>query len=108
MLQEGCGYIWPYASLLYALVDVKSRTFDQMIQAARSGKQNIVEGTVDKSSSYEMMLKLVNVARGSLKELLEDYKDYLRVNKLKLWHSNSQEVEAMRRVGIDKQTLHSS
>ena len=55
-----------------------------------------------------MMLKLVNVARGSLKELLEDYKDYLRVNKLKLWHSNSQEVEAMRRVGIDKQTLHSS
>ena len=82
-------------------VDAKSRTFDQMIQAARSGKQNIVEGTVDMSSSFEMMLKLINVARGSLKELLEDYKDYLRVNKLRLWQSDSKEVDAMRRVGID-------
>ena len=82
-------------------VDVKSRTFDQMIQAARSGKQNIVEGTVDKSSSYEMMIKLINVARGSLKELLEDYKDYLRVSRLKLWDSSSQEVVAMRKLGVD-------
>ena len=61
-------------------VEPRDRTYDQMIQAARSGKQNIVEGTIDKASSYEMCLKLLNVARGSLKELLEDYKDYLRVN----------------------------
>lgn len=82
-------------------IGVHDRTFDQMIQAARSGKQNIVEGTVDKATSYEMAIKLINVSRGSLKELLEDYKDYLRVNGLALWSLDSKEVDAMRRLGTE-------
>ena len=61
------------------------RTVDQMIQAARSGKQNIVEGSADGTSSSEMELKLLTVARGSIKELREDYEDYLNVRGLKIW-----------------------
>ena len=81
-------------------IDKRDRTHDQMIQAARSGKQNIVEGIVDKSTSYEMAIKLLNVARGSQKELLEDLLDYLRVRNLNLWVSNSEQVKAMRKFGI--------
>lgn len=61
------------------------RTIDQMIQAARSGKQNIVEGSMASGTSKEMELKLTNVARASLEELLNDYKDFLRTRKLHLW-----------------------
>ena len=61
------------------------RTVDQMIQAARSGKQNIVEGFADGVTSTEMELKLLNVARASIKELKEDYIDYLRLRSLPLW-----------------------
>ena len=61
------------------------RTVDQMVQAARSGKQNIVEGFADGVTSTEMELKLLNVARASLKELEEDYLDYLRRHSLSLW-----------------------
>lgn len=61
------------------------RTVDQMVQAARSGKQNIVEGFADGVTSTEMELKLLNVARASLKELKEDYVDYLRSRGLGLW-----------------------
>ena len=61
------------------------RTVDQMVQAARSGKQNIVEGFADGVTSTEMELKLLNVARASLKELKEDYLDYLRRHGLALW-----------------------
>lgn len=82
-------------------LDKRDRTYDQMLQAARSGKQNIVEGTVDKSSSYEMMIKLLNVSRGSYMELLEDFHDYLRVRKLRLWEAASKEVAAMRRLGTE-------
>ena len=60
------------------------------------------EGTVDKATSYEMAIKLINVARGSLKELLEDFKDYLRVRGLKLWPLDSREVEAMRKLGVEQ------
>lgn len=56
-----------------------------MVQAARSGKQNIVEGSEDGKSSTEMELKLVNVARGSIRELLEDYKDFLHNGRYPLW-----------------------
>ena len=56
-----------------------SRTRDQMIQAARSGKQNIVEGSMASATSSEMEIKLTGVARASLEELLEDYRDFLRV-----------------------------
>ena len=75
------------------------RTIDQMVQAARSGKQNIVEGNEVAETSVETMLKLLGVARGSLQELLVDYEDYLRVRNLRLWASDSKEVAAMRKLG---------
>ena len=56
-----------------------------MVQAARSGKQNIVEGSEDGKSSSEMELKLINVARGSIRELLEDYKDFLHNHRYTIW-----------------------
>ena len=62
-----------------------SRTTDQMIQAARSGKQNIVEGCSVSKTSPQTELKLIGVARGSLEELLEDYKDFLRQKGLEIW-----------------------
>ena len=61
------------------------RTIDQMVQAARSGKQNIAEGSMVSATSKETELKLTNVARASLEELLLDYQDFLRINKLKQW-----------------------
>ena len=61
------------------------RTIDQMVQAARSGKQNIVEASMASGTSKEMEIKLTNVARASLEELLIDYKDFLRNNKLTYW-----------------------
>ena len=61
------------------------RTVDQMIQAARSGKQNIVEGIEDGVASTEMQLKLLNVARSSIQELREDYRDYLISRNLTIW-----------------------
>lgn len=65
------------------------RTIDQMIQAARSGRQNIAEGTAASSTSKETEIKLLNVAKASLQELLLDYEDYLRVRGLTLWDANS-------------------
>lgn len=68
----------------------KDRTVDQMVQAARSGKQNIVEGSADGSTSTEMEIKLLNVSRASIQELREDYKDYLISRKLTMWtHGHS-------------------
>ena len=61
------------------------RTHDQMLQAARSGKQNIVEGRADAASSAEMEIKLYGVARGSLHELLNDYLDYMRTRQIEKW-----------------------
>ena len=63
------------------------RTVDQMVQAARSGKQNIVEGTEDGTTSTEIHIKLLNVARASLQELREDYRDYLISRQLPLWNA---------------------
>ena len=74
------------------------RTIDQMIQAARSGKQNIVEGCSASTTSAETEIKLLNVAKASLQELLEDYKDYLRVRGMQLWSENSEKHEQARRV----------
>lgn len=74
------------------------RTIDQMVQAARSGKQNIAEGNAIRATSEEMCIKLLNVARGSLTELLVDYEDFLRVNGHKQWGKASKEVVAMRRL----------
>ena len=61
------------------------RTIDQMVQAARSGKQNLAEGNIDRVTSKEMEIKLTNVNRASLHELLLDYEDYLRVRGLEQW-----------------------
>lgn len=65
-----------------------SRTIDQMRQAARSCKQNIVEGCGDGTVSAEMCIRLLGVARGSIRELLEDYGDYLRQNDLEIWSAD--------------------
>mgnify|MGYP000783851101 CR=1 FL=1 len=62
------------------------RTVDQMIQAARSGRQNIAEGASASTTSSETEIKLLNVAKASLQELLLDYEDYLRVRNLEIWH----------------------
>lgn len=66
-------------------ISPKDRTFDQMVQAARSGKQNIVEGSQVSGTSKELELKLTNVARASQQELLEDYRDFLRNRGLAEW-----------------------
>ena len=71
------------------------RTVDQMVQAARSGKQNIVEGFADGVTSTEMELKLLNVARASFKELKEDYVDYLRAHKLVLWDKRNPRYDGL-------------
>lgn len=73
-----------------------SRTKDQMEQSARSGKQNIAEGYLQKS--IEGKLKLLGVARGSLEELLNDYLDFLRQRKLKLWPKESPQAQAVRKL----------
>ena len=62
------------------------RTYDQMLQAARSGKQNIVEGRSDAATSAEIEIKLFGVARGSLHELLNDYEDYMRTRRILFWN----------------------
>ena len=72
------------------------RTVDQMVQAARSGKQNIVEGSEDGQTSSEMEIKLLNVARGSLQELRSDYQDYLNTHRLPLWTSDSDRQRRLR------------
>ena len=77
----------------------RDRTNDQMIQAARSGKQNILEGSQASGTSKKTELKLTNVARASLEELLEDYRDFLRVRGLRLWERNSREAVFVRRLG---------
>jgi four helix bundle suffix protein len=75
------------------------RTIDQMVQAARSGKQNIAEGCKAARTSKETELKLTNVARASLEELLADYHDFLRVRDLPLWGKDSKEARFVRRLG---------
>ena len=66
-------------------IDKRSRTHDQMVQAARSGKQNIAEGCMVSGTSKKSELKLIGVARASMEELLQDYEDYLRQGGLPLW-----------------------
>lgn len=73
----------------------KDRTRDQIIQAARSCKQNIVEGLADGVTSTEMQLKLLNVARASLKELREDYEDYIKSRHLRFFASGEPRYDAM-------------
>ncbi|MGV3663875.1 MAG: four helix bundle suffix domain-containing protein [Prosthecobacter sp.] len=78
------------------------RTIDQMIQAARSGKKNILEGTKASVTSKEMEIKLMGVARASLEELLDDYVDYLRARDFPRWEKSSKEAQYVRRLGSRK------
>jgi four helix bundle suffix protein len=84
------------------------RTIDQMVQAARSGKQNIVEGSKASGTSKEMEIKLTNVARASLEELLEDYRDFLRVRDLAIWNKDSKEARYARKLGHKSNTTYES
>jgi four helix bundle suffix protein len=74
------------------------RTVDQMVQAARSGKQNIIEGSKAATTSKETEIKLTNVARASLEELLEDYRDFLHVRDLNIWDRDSTEALYVRKL----------
>ncbi len=79
-------------------LEKKDRTYDQMIQAARSGKQNIIEGSMASGTSKEMEIKLTNVARASMEELLTDYRDFLRSHNIKEWtkdHPYSQRLSEL-------------
>ena len=75
------------------------RTVDQMIQSARSGKKNILEGSKAALTSKETEIKLTNVGRASLEELLDDYRDYLRVREHREWDKDSKEAQYVRRLG---------
>lgn len=96
-------YFYQKSNVLYQLTYVFTkrfltrgdRTIDQMVQAARSGKQNIVEGSADGVTSMEMELKLLNVARSSIKELKEDYEDYIVSRRLKRWTVGSPRYDGM-------------
>lgn len=79
--------------------DRGDRTIDQMVQAARSGKQNIAEGSKASGTSKEMEIKLTNVARASLEELLIDYRDFLRVHDHLIWEKDSKEAAYVRKLG---------
>lgn len=81
------------------------RTVDQMVQAARSGKQNIAEGNQAAATSSETEIKLTNVAKASLEELRIDYEDYLRVRHLQLWSTEHPRFERMRQYARSEQIL---
>ena len=79
-------------------INIRSRTHDQMWQSARSGKQNIAEGSTVSGTSKKTELKLVGVARGSLEELKNDYQDYLRNHRLEIWEKNDPRALEVRRL----------
>ena len=89
-------------------VDRFSRTTDQMVQAARSGRQNIAEGSQVSGTSKKTELKLVSVARGSLEELLLDYEDFLRQRELKRWEKDSKEALFVRKLGKQEDRAYST
>jgi four helix bundle suffix protein len=90
-------------------IDKRSRTHDQMVQAARSGKQNILEGSQASGTSKETELKLTNVARASQEELLEDYRDFMRAHRIEEWtlnHSYARRLRQLNRTpGADYETF---
>ncbi len=79
-------------------IDRRSRTVDQMVQAARSGKQNIAEASQASATSRKTELKLTSVARCSLEELLQDYEDFLRQRRLPIWPKDHPQAQAIRRI----------
>jgi four helix bundle suffix protein len=90
-----------YDATLYfcnRFVDKKSRTFDQMVQAARSGKQNILEASEASGTSKETEIKLTGVAKASQKELLEDYRDFMRNRRIEEWTADHPYALRLRRL----------
>jgi four helix bundle protein len=83
----------------HKFLSIGDRTIDQMIQSARSGKQNILEGSKAGTTSKETEIKLTNVARASLEELLADFRDFLRVRDLAIWDKDSKEAQFVRDLG---------
>ena len=83
-------------------LEPRSRMSDQMVQAARSGRQNIAEGSRAAATSSQTELRLVNVARSSLDELLLDYEDFLRHRHLRQWKPDDPEALAVRRIGQNR------
>lgn len=83
-------------------VNKRSRTHDQMVQAARSGKQNIAEGSMVSGTSKKSELKLIGIARASLEELLLDYHDFLRQRGLLLWEKSHPQAQAIRKLAWEK------
>ena len=89
-----CVYDITYYFINNFMDRYRDRTVDQMEQAARSGKQNIVEGYSDAEGSTEVEHKLTVIAKGSLEELKEDYRDYLRTHKLEIWGPQHSKYQA--------------
>ena len=89
-------------------IDRRSRTHDQMVQAARSGRQNIAEGSQASGTSRKFELKLVGVARASLEELLLDYEDFLRQRGLPLWGKDHQTAQIVRRLAYEQNRSYST
>jgi four helix bundle suffix protein len=83
-------------------IDRRSRTHDQMVQAARSGKQNIAEGSMASGTSKKTELKLIGVARASLEELLIDFQDFLRQQRLPLWGKDREQARKIRALAHEK------
>lgn len=84
----------------------RSRTHDQMVQAVRSGRQNIAEGSMASGTSSKFELKLVGVARASLEELLLDYEDFLRQRGFALWGKNNPRAQKIRKGGFTEKLYH--
>ena len=91
------------AAFCERFVDARSRTVDQMVQSARSGRQNIAEGSRAAATSSQTELRLVNVARSSLDELLLDYEDFLRQRHLPLWGKDAPAARKVRELAHDAQ-----
>lgn len=79
-------------------LEKRDRTYDQMVQAARSGKQNILEGSRASGTSKETEIKLTNVARASLEELLEDYRDFIRLRGVEEWSKDDSHTRRLRQL----------
>jgi four helix bundle suffix protein len=92
IIYDGTGY---FCDRFFRKFD---RTIDQMVQAARSGKQNIAEASMASATSKETEIKLTNVARASLEELMLDYEDFLRKQKLLLWEKEHRLVARLRQL----------
>lgn len=89
-------------------INLRSRTHDQMVQAARSGKQNIAEGSMASGTSKKTELKLIGVARASLEELLLDFQDYLRQKGLPLWSKDNPNANEIRKLCYQKNKSYST